>query len=232
MPEGVYPMNKKLSAVLLALIFSIVLTAKPANAAGEAVEFYVDPSQILLNSSTVPIGFKFNVTVMWSDTASPLHEAYAYQVTMQYNATLLNCTNAWKPTWDNTWLFYGKTIVGLLSEYRVGETLVGESLLGVSSASSSLAPIAIFEFEVLTKPPEGQTYTSALNINNIDTYWLDFDLNEGPIIKTNGTYIIPEFPQNIVLIMAILALCFVSIILSKRNMYKTKSPHARVNLAI
>jgi hypothetical protein len=101
---------------------------------------------------------------------------------------------------------------------RPGEALVGDSLLGEASASSAHSPLAVFEFEVLVVPPAGQTYSCTLNIDNEDTYWLDTDLNTQTPTKTNGTYIIPELPQELALTITLLASCSVSIILAKRKL--------------
>jgi hypothetical protein len=204
-----------ISITILGLFMVLNCIAAPLVYAEKAVvEFYTSPSQISLDASTTPLGYRFNVTVMWKDSGSPLNEVYAYQATLKYNATLLNCTRAWRPTWDSTWLFYGKSVVGLLPAYGVGFVTVGDSLMGVDSASSALSPLAVFELEIRMAPPEGGQVSSVLGIDNVDTYWLDYDLNEGPLLKTNGNYTIPEF-SHVALIIAFLALCSLPMILRK-----------------
>jgi hypothetical protein len=76
-----------------------------------------------------------------------------------------------------------------LPAYGVGFATVGDSLLGAASASSALSPLAVFELEIRMAPPEGGQVSSVLDIDNADTYWLDVDLNEGTLTKTNGLYI-------------------------------------------
>jgi hypothetical protein len=186
----------KRSKILIALTLTataLLLLAKINSitsvfAAPSGVVFYVDPAVNYFETGSTPVGFKFNVTVYWNDTGSPLNEAYAYQVNLQYNATLLNCTRAWRPTWDSSWLFYGKSVVGIPPSFGNGYVMVGDSLLGVASASSAHSPLAIFEFQILQAPPEGGQLSCTLNIDNEDTYWLDTDLNTQTPTKTNGTY--------------------------------------------
>jgi len=178
------------STTLLLIIGAFKFSLTPSvSAAPSDVVFYVNPAVNYFETAATPVGYKFNVTVMWQDSGSPLNAVYAYQINFQYNATLLNCTRAWKPTWNSTWLFYGKSVVGLGAVYRPGEAMVAESLLGMASASSALSPLAIFELEIKKAPPEGGQVSCTLNIDNADTYWLDTDLNEQTPTKTNGTYI-------------------------------------------
>jgi len=180
--------NLALPLAIITALF-LVSTASLVFAVPADVEFYVSPSNNSFETGTAPVGYRFNVTVMWKDSGSPLNEVYAYQATLKYNATLLNCTRAWRPAWNSTWLFYGKSVVGLLPSYGVGFVTVGDSLLGVDSASSALSPLAVFELEIRMVPPEGDQVSSVLGINNVDTYWLDVDLNEQTLTKTNGLYI-------------------------------------------
>jgi hypothetical protein len=177
------------STTLLLIIGAFKFSLTPSvSAAPSDVVFYVNPAVNYFETAATPVGYKFNVTVMWQDSGSPLNAVYAYQINFQYNATLLNCTRAWKPTWNSTWLFYGKSVVGLGAVFRPGEAMVAESLLGMASASSALSPLAIFELEIKKAPPEGGQVSCTLNIDNADTYWLDTDLNEQTPTKTNGTY--------------------------------------------
>jgi len=204
-----------ISITILGLFMVLNCIAAPLVYAEKAVvEFYTNPSQISLDASTTPLGYRFNVTAYWRDVGTPLNEAYSWQVLLKYNATLLNCTRAWIANWDSSYIFYGLTTIALAPSYRVGEILVADTILGINLGSGSLSQLAIFELEVSSVPPEGTFYSCVLRIDNVDTFWLDTDLNEGPLVKTNGNYTIPEF-SHVALIIAFLALCSLPMILRK-----------------
>jgi hypothetical protein len=63
--------------------------------------------------------------------------------------------------------------------YSSGSVLVGDTIF--SGSASGHKKLAIFELQIIKAPATGE-FSCVLNIDNSDTYWLDEDLNEGPLI--------------------------------------------------
>lgn len=115
------------------------------------VHVYLDPSEITLNVTEVSVGDRFNVTA-W---VSEVEDLFGYQVALYYNASVINVTNAWQPSWDSSYVFYGQTGTPLnASEYfdSWGESLIGFSLLKGAESFSGNGSLAIFEFEIVESP--------------------------------------------------------------------------------
>lgn len=115
------------------------------------VEIFLDPSEIALNASEVSVGYRFNVTA-W---VSEVEDLFAYQVALYYNASVINVTNAWQPTWNSSYVFYGKTEKPLNeSEYfdSWGHYLIGSSLLEETESFTGDGLLAVFEFEIVESP--------------------------------------------------------------------------------
>jgi hypothetical protein len=150
------------------------------------VEFYVTPVNNDFATSTTAVGTRFNITVMWKDNA-PLTGVFAWQITLKYNSTLLNCTRGWQPVADSDYIFYGMTTVKPSPALDVGSALIMDSLYS-GSATGSLKKLAIFELQIMAAPPQGGELSSILNIDNGDTYWSPDGLNWNDPIRTDGTY--------------------------------------------
>jgi hypothetical protein len=115
------------------------------------VAVYLDPSEIVLNTSEVSVGDRFNVTAWVSD----VEDLFAYQVALYYNASVINVNNAWQPTWNSSYVFYGKTGEPLnASEYfdSWGQFLIGYSLLAGAESFTGDGLLAVFEFEIVGSP--------------------------------------------------------------------------------
>ena len=141
-------------------------------------------------TNEISVGTRFNATV-WTYNVTDL---FAYQVSLNVDDTLLNITRAWSPTWNTSWVLYGKTTVGpppafydldtdgYMESVKIGDTiLVGETFTGDGL-------LAIIEFEIIHAPASGSVSCN-LDIDYADTYLLDYDLTEiTPITKMNGYY--------------------------------------------
>jgi len=149
-------------------------------------EFYVDPPVNSFTDST-PIHTRFNVTVMWKDTGTPLNDVFAWQVAMYYDSTLLNCTRAWQPIWDTDYMFYGMTTVRPPPSFGLGNVFIFDTLYS-ASARGYLKKLAIVEMEIIYVPPPNATVSSALNINNLDSFWSPDGTNWYAPTLTDGTY--------------------------------------------
>ncbi|MCJ7423031.1 hypothetical protein MUP01_02020 [Candidatus Bathyarchaeota archaeon] len=170
--------------LIMLMIISSVLSITLIKKAYAAPEFHVSPKDNLYDTNTTSVGYRFNITIWFNDPAA----VYAWQVRLNYNATLLNCTGAWQPSWDTTYLFYGKTTVKPVPSFTAGSVLIADTLMGAGSVSASgYKKLAIIELQIVRAPVFGDL-SCVLNMDNVDTYWLDEDLNEGVLIKTNGNY--------------------------------------------
>jgi len=165
--------EKTLVMLLISLVATTPLSFPPVYA---ATIIYVDPPSII--DPTLDPGERFNIT----ERVSNVVDMFAWQVTLKYNSTILNATRAWRPTWDPEYVFYGKSTVGLSPSFALGSILIGDSLYSPPLFSGS-GKLAIIEFEV-----KGRGST-VLNITNLDTYLLDYDLNEiSGVVKNNGYF--------------------------------------------
>ncbi len=135
------------------------------------------------------IGTRFNATV-WVYNVTNM---FAYQTLLNVDETMLNITNAWLPTWDTDWVFFGQATVRPPTSFRdvngnnvTEAVLIGDSLLlGIPVNGTGL--LSIIEFEIIAEPSTG-SFSSDMDIDNIDTFLLDEPLAEIPITKTGGYY--------------------------------------------
>jgi len=148
--------------------------------------FYIEVTQT---------GTRFNATV-WLYNVTDL---FAFQVYLAINDTLLNITNAWVPSWDSSYVFYGKTTVPTIPTFYDDDAdgvyesvLVGTTILGTGSFTGS-GLLAIIELEIIHVPETGEETTN-LNINNPDTILLDPTLSDIEATKTDGLYRIVGAP--------------------------------------
>ena len=167
--------------LVLILIPLICLSTNLVTKVYAAPEFYVSPKDNFFDTITTPVGHKFNITIWFNDAVN----VFAWQVRLDYDPTLLNCTKAWLPSWDTAYIFYGRSTVMLAPAYSPGSALAADSLF--SGSASGHKKLAIFELQVIKAPAKGEL-SCTLNIDNADTYWLDEDLNEGSLIRANGNY--------------------------------------------
>lgn len=203
-----------LCLLMLGIILALGLITSPIHAAQSDIEFHVDPALNEYPSST-PLHTKFNVTVMWQDSGTPLTGCFAWQITLIYNSTLLNCTRGWQPVADTDYIFYGMTTVKPLPSFDVGTVLMMDSLYS-GAGSGALKKMAILEFDVMYVPPEGVVVSSTLNINNIDSYWSPDGFDWPTPSLTDGIYSIPEFPIAI-MFLALFATSATAIVLHKKR---------------
>ena len=180
------------SAALLILLlpaFSVKV-----NAASSAQIKVINPStsngDFIFSTGVSPVGTRFNATVEVDNVT----DLFAYQATLNVNDTLLNITNAWLPAWDSAWVFDGKATIrpapafydfdvdGYMESVKIGDTI----LMGETFTGDGL--LAVIEFEIIYAPISG-TVSCNLDIDNADTYLLDYDLTEiAPVTKMNGYY--------------------------------------------
>jgi len=146
-------------------------------------------TNFVYNTSTTSIGARFNATV-WLYNVTLM---FAYQTLLSVNDTMLNITNAWLPTWDPDWPFYGQSTVRPPTNYRdlngnniTEAVLIGDSLL-IGTPFDGTGLLSIIEFEIIAAPSAG-SFSCNLDIDTVDSYALDDFLFEISLIKTGGYY--------------------------------------------
>ena len=128
---------------------------------------YLDPSEISFNVNETPVGHRFNVTA-WVSNVTDL---FGYQAAIYYNTSVINMTNAWLPTTDSDWVFFGQVGIPLV-EYLYyfdswGYTLIGfAGYTGMTTPVNGTGKLAVFEFEIIASPQDG-SLTSPLIISEI-----------------------------------------------------------------
>ncbi|MEM3697560.1 MAG: hypothetical protein QXQ94_08710 [Candidatus Bathyarchaeia archaeon] len=189
-------------------------------------KIYLDPKEVALHIESTPPGYLFNIT-FWVENVTDLA---AWQVTMYFNDSIINATRWFEPTWDNQYVFYGKTTIAgptdsphpsggyYITSYSHADPFVGRisvsSNVGVfpqpSQTFNGTGKLAIVEFNVTLLPKEGEIFSCTFQINNSLTYLLNSIGKEIQSTKDDGYYTIPEFPLFTLLMFtffSILVIC-------------------------
>jgi hypothetical protein len=148
-----------------------------------SARIYLDPSNYIFSTSTVPIGYKFNVTVKVEN----VEDLSTWQVGMYYDNGIINATRWFEPSWDPEYVFYGKATLNACA-FEPGFVVGGAVLLPGQTTFSGTGKLCIIEFEVIAVPPGGEVYSCSLNINNYQTFLLDSNFNDIPAVVENGYY--------------------------------------------
>jgi hypothetical protein len=175
--------------LLLTLASSLIGLVQAQDTEIKTWNLETDDSNFLFNPGTASVGSKFNAT-FWVENVTDL---FAFQVYVDCNDSLLNITNAWLPTTHEAWIFTGKTTVQPvpafydLDENNYTEAVkVGDSMLLGDPVNGS-GILAIVEFEIIYVPDTGSV-SCDLVIDYIDTFLLNFDLDEIDVAKNGGYY--------------------------------------------
>jgi hypothetical protein len=142
-----------------------------------------ESNNFIFYRNTTYVGFRFNVTVWVSNVA----DLYAYQVRLDYNSTLLSMTRAWLPTWDLTWIFYGKTTSKPPTTAGNSYVQIGDAIVGAYPTSGGTGLLDVIELEIIYAPTS-ETASCSLDISHADTFLLDPNINPISAEKTNGHY--------------------------------------------
>jgi hypothetical protein len=194
--------NKMVSAVLLStLLLSILLFSsfKITSTTGgiSDVEFYVSPATTFLYDTT-PVGTRFNITVMWRDSGTPLNDVCGWQVSLDIDTMMLNCTRAWQPTWDPNYLLKPRepNWTHALSGIGTSRILIC-GILGPPSpppVRAASAKLAIFELEIAHALNKGDSLL--LDINSSDATWTPDLVKSYDPKKANGKLQVPNGPPK------------------------------------
>lgn len=185
---------KILSLILLAMLTLSIAEALPGAKAGVSdVEFYVSPSDNFFETGTTPVGTRFNVTVKWKDSGSPLNGVFAWQVRLVADASMLKVDRAWQRKWDSNYLLYDAELAGNTSNpapsgVGTADVTIMGTIMGVGPIEhKASATMATFELEITRAPAKG-ALSCALQIDNSDTFWSPDGDNWYDPIRTNGNY--------------------------------------------
>lgn len=186
-------MDKKLvivasaCAILLATLITAINPPVLRVHANAWTTVYLDPSLISYESPPVTVGTLFDVEV-WIENVTDL---CAYQIQIRYNATILDCIDATEPTSDPDYVLHSIVPLTLtVEDYQPGQyTSGGSEIPGQPAAHfNGTGLITIFNFNVTQVPPEGETLTSALSIDNDQTFVMDRNGAQITVGKEDGSY--------------------------------------------
>jgi subtilisin family serine protease/nitrous oxidase accessory protein NosD len=142
--------------------------------------------EIYLTSSTD--SNKTTVTA-WVKNIPSISATFAYQVTLYFNTSLLNCVEAWIPRLQKTWIFAGLITVSPVPTVNntIGLILVGDVIFD-GNAVSGCGPfsLAMFKFQLKNELDDPLTY---LSIDNPDTYLLNDELKRTSAIVLTHSYL-------------------------------------------
>jgi len=201
-----------LSLLLFSVIAAFPVHALPANS------MWIEPSTIDLTGTT-PIGYKFNVTV-WLNVTDPTNSWQFYVVyNKQYlNASRLDYTGSGKSMWAGTWAT--DSVLPSFDHHNTTHDFVlhGE-VLKASAENTGSGSLSWVEFEVIQKPPEGETVTLhlALDVSGVfestamDKSFVPLTLSFG-----EAQVIIPEFPLAVLLIAFFVVASTIAVVFRKK----------------
>ncbi|MEM3697559.1 MAG: cohesin domain-containing protein [Candidatus Bathyarchaeia archaeon] len=201
---------KLLLSIMLALSLAIAVTVPSIKCqfqitqSPESTKIYMDPSEIILYTDSVSVGYLFNITFWIQDVT----DLAAWQVQMTFNDSIINATRWFEPTWDNQYVFYGKTTMAAPSDQphpdggyylttyfhtppNEGKITVGTNRFPAPSPGqgfSGTGKLAIVEFNVLAVPTEPGKFSCDLIIDNPNTYALNSTGSEISATKEDGYY--------------------------------------------
>ncbi len=183
--------SKLVSSIAIAMVTVVALSmlaVLPVRAQEPVI--YMTPNTF--NGATIGLGNTFQATMWVSGYGTP--PVFAFQVDLMISnmaAGVIVTAAALPAASDSQYLLFGQptarptpSIAPDGSYVKVGDTSLGTSVV----PGPNPAKLAVITLKVVAAPAKFQTLTTALNINNVDTYLLDDSLAEIPAIKTDGTY--------------------------------------------
>jgi hypothetical protein len=179
-------MKKEHMLMLTVCLSSLLMVYRLPSDSAASSGVYVSPGNNVFYTDTTAVNFEFNVTV-WVTNVS---DVAGWQVQLNYNSAILNCTGSWQPQWDTQYVFFART-TNPTASYQVGCVLVGEVFVPWNQSKfTGAGKLCILEFQIIATPQKGAELPCTLDITQIDygTYLLDSSNIQIPIMKTNGYY--------------------------------------------
>lgn len=167
---------QKLTLMLLTLIFlfTVINPSKYASVNAQttvSTELKVanpltEDENFIIHTTATVSGKRFNTTIFVQN----IMDLYAWQIYLTYNSTLLNITNAWVPTEDPKYAFYGRTTfpsVNLSPERTpagYGAALASDTILSGEKFTGA-GKLLLLEFQILAAPTVEEALSSKLKIS-------------------------------------------------------------------
>jgi hypothetical protein len=163
-----------------------------------ANSMWIEPTTLSFNSTTAPVGYRFNVTIYANLSVA----SYAWQFFLTYNKEHLNATGCWysagaKSQWAGTRPTSPQTPSYGTHNATHNYVLFAETLQGDVQTPPGSYSLAIIEFQIIAQPGQGQTYQSQLRLDitgAFNSYVLDVDLNEIPLNFGGASYSYESVP--------------------------------------
>jgi hypothetical protein len=135
----------------------------------------------------------FTVTVNVTNATN----VYAWQIRINFNATILNCTEVYTP--DDS-IFKLEQLAGLYIDNDAGYLMTGYSRIGDVPGINGSDTLAVITFEIKATIEEGESLPFDLSFHPTLTYLLTPNLEEMPITLVGGayTYIKDTTPPTII----------------------------------
>jgi len=154
---------------------------------------WIKPPTLTFYTATTPVGYRFNVTIYTSLNVP----SYAWQIYLTYNKEHLNATGCWYSAGTKSQWAGANPTSPVSPSYGSHNTthnyvIFGECLQGIAETLPGTYSLAIVEFEIIAAPPPGQAFQSELRLDipgSFESYILDIDLNEIPLVFGGSTYI-------------------------------------------
>ena len=180
---------------------SVALSKRPFAVAATNPRIYVDPSEIVFDTTHTRVGDLFNVTIWVQDAP----DIAGWSVYIQFDNNTIRATRWFEPVNDSQYIFYGGVPPKTTSAnptppnpYSLPTRPPGGNnvLVGVNlfpgppgqQPSSGSGKLCIFEFNITAAPTTGEL-SSALHINTDDTFLMDPDGYDVPdVTKEDGLF--------------------------------------------
>jgi len=214
---------KTLSVITFAVLMLAIplvhadVPTEPQN--GDAM--WIEPSSVDLRGTSAGVGYKFNVTVFINLTI----DSASWQFNLVYNKSHLNATGTGYTAGDKSDFFHNVTTIPLSPTYSTYNTthdsvLDAESWMLGLTRGPGYGSLAWVEFQVMTVPPSGETYTSMIGLvdlypsGTMDTYAQQPDGTKIALTSYDSTYTIPEF-SGITIVALLMCLAAITILARK-----------------
>jgi len=179
--DALFRNDKTESYMITIVLVAIALTLNQAllfvkadvpNEPHTANAMWIEPSHIDLSAHTHDIGYKFNVTIWVNITSvpSPKQVVTAWQLVIIYDKTQLNATRCGYTAGTKSQFFSNITTIPLEPQFGSFNTTHNFVMHGENWGSGpkrnvpGYGSLSWVEFQVIAKPPEGQVYTSLIDL--------------------------------------------------------------------
>jgi hypothetical protein len=182
--------NALLLIMITTLLLSSIAIIVPVRAV-PADSMWIEPSSLSFNVNTTSVGYKFNVTV-WLNMTTP---ANSWQFYLIYNKNHLNVTRcdytgSGKSLWSDA--FPTNPVEPTFGAHNgTFDYVLHAEVLKSAANQTGSGSLAWVEFEIMSAPGAGETFSSDLRLDVIgpfNSYVLDASLNPMTVSYEKTTY--------------------------------------------